>query len=302
MSMLIINADDFGLCSGVNRAVVEAHAQGVLSSASLMVNMEGFDEAVRLGKLQPGLDLGIHVTLAAGRPLCSPRNVPSLVDEEGRFLRRSVLLSRILRRQIELADLEREIHAQVDKFVASGLRAAHINGDQHVHIFPGVRDIIVKVASDLGVAVRIPAEKIFWRGKDIRALPAGATKLPMKISLKFLSRSLRQICQAHQLHTNDDFISLFGFFPRRPPCGSDLIRLLDSAGDGVTELMVHPAFVDDSLVRFWGGRNDWALDREREFEALVSNQFRNALRQKGILLGGYSALLRSPAPDLDNRA
>lgn len=287
---LIINADDFGLCSGVNRAIIEAHRKGVITSASLMVNLEGFDEAVDLARLTPSLDLGIHITLADVRPLCPPEQIPSLVDRRGYFLRRRRLLALLLRRKIQRSDIEREILAQVKKFLNTGLKTSHIDGDQHVHIFPVIRSIALDIARALGVAVRIPAERIIWRGGHLEDVPLAFFVFLAKTGLRVLSRSLRRACQTRQIPTNDYFTSLFGMLPRRTPCPDDFVKLANTVGSGITELMVHPAFTEESVVQFWGGRENLAVDREREFYALIGSDFINAIRRNGIVLSTYSAL------------
>ena len=83
---LVVNADDFGISRGVNRGIVEAHRQGIVTSASLMPNLPSAEDALTRATTCPGLGLGLHLTLTAGAPLQSPHTVPTLVDADGQFL------------------------------------------------------------------------------------------------------------------------------------------------------------------------------------------------------------------------
>ncbi len=66
---IIINADDFGLCDGVNEAVAQAHSDGILTSATIMVNMPAAEKAVKIAKKLPSLGIGVHLNLTEGRPI-----------------------------------------------------------------------------------------------------------------------------------------------------------------------------------------------------------------------------------------
>src|SRR5258706_14078771 len=82
---LIVNADDFGGSASINEAVIRAHRDGILTSASLMVNEPGFAEAVKLARENPTMGVGLHLTLLHGHSALSRKEIPDLVDEEGKF-------------------------------------------------------------------------------------------------------------------------------------------------------------------------------------------------------------------------
>ncbi len=134
----MINADDFGLLPEVNRAVIEVFRAGSLTSATLMVNAAGTDEAVDLARRHPGLAVGLHFTLTQGRPVSAPDRVPSLVDAEGVFWRRTDFERRLLCGRIRREDVARELNAQLTAFRATGLPISHIDSHHHVHMFPPV--------------------------------------------------------------------------------------------------------------------------------------------------------------------
>src|SRR5271167_461114 len=147
---LIVNADDFGLSHSVNEAVIRARGEGILTTASLMVNERGFDEAVKLAKENPQLGVGLHLTLLMGHSALPPEKIPNLVNARGEFSGKPVatgfryFFERDLREQ-----LRAEIHAQFEKFHATGLPLDHVNGHLHLHLHPVVFQILMKDAMQL---------------------------------------------------------------------------------------------------------------------------------------------------------
>ena len=148
---LIVNADDFGLSASVNQAVVRAHREGILTSASLMVNESGAAEAVHMARENPRLGVGLHLTLLLGRAALPPERIPGLVDARGEFSRHpartgwNYFFGRRLRSQ-----LRDEIHAQFEKFRATGLPLDHVNGHLHLHLHPVVFDLLMADRASLG--------------------------------------------------------------------------------------------------------------------------------------------------------
>jgi len=149
---LIVNADDFGLSRSVNEAVIRAHREGILTTASLMVNESGFDEAVKLAKENPKLGVGLHLTLLMGHSALSAEKIPGLVNARGEFSNSPVgvgmdyFFKRNLREQ-----LRAEIHAQFEKFHATGLALDHVNGHLHLHLHPVIFKILMEDAEQLGI-------------------------------------------------------------------------------------------------------------------------------------------------------
>lgn len=148
MKRLIVNADDFGLCRGVNLGILHAYQSGILTSATLMVNMPGAGEAFHLARQNPGLGVGVHITLTAGRPLAA--GVDSLTGPDGRFLRLPELAACAQREH-----LITEVGAQVQAFLAAGLQPTHLDSHHHVHRqIPAVAEAINQIAAELGLPVR----------------------------------------------------------------------------------------------------------------------------------------------------
>lgn len=158
----IINGDDFGFSHGVNQAIIKAHKEGVLTSTSLMVTGEAFDEAVDLAHAHPTLAVGLHLVLVCGRAALPPSQIPHLVDSTGNFPYSAATSG--LRYQFIQAtheELRQEIRAQLEKFRSSGLRLSHVDGHLHMHVHPVVLRILVDLADEFGIRViRLPHEEL----------------------------------------------------------------------------------------------------------------------------------------------
>jgi chitin disaccharide deacetylase len=149
MITLIVNADDFGYSHGVNYGILDSHLNGIVNSATMMMNMPGTDHAIELAKQHPSMEVGIHLVLTCGKPLL--QNVPSLVHDNSHFKPLSLLKERM---DIALDELEREWTAQIEKFLASGLTLTHIDSHHHVHTFEELLPIVQKLAKKYNVPVR----------------------------------------------------------------------------------------------------------------------------------------------------
>ena len=149
---LIVNADDFGRSASINQAVIRAHREGILTTASLMVNEPAIEEAVALAREHPELGVGLHLTLLCGHSALPPEQIPGLVDAKGEFTTNPAsagfryFFQRSLREQ-----LRQEIHAQFQRFRATGLPLDHVNGHLHLHLHPTVFRILMADSGQLGI-------------------------------------------------------------------------------------------------------------------------------------------------------
>lgn len=156
---LIVNADDFGRSKEVNAAVLAAHRQGILTSASLMVTGDAADEAVAMARETPALGVGLHLVLVAGRAASTPSELPHLVDAAGRFAGSPVAAGLRLARPAARREVEREIAAQLDRFAATGLPLSHVDGHLHLHTHPAVLDALLPLAARHGArGLRLPRD------------------------------------------------------------------------------------------------------------------------------------------------
>ena len=149
----IFNADDFGISKGVNAAIVKAHREGILNSASLMINQKYADEAVKLAKEMPELESGLHVNLTNEYPAAPAQKIPLLVDEHGKLKNGFVnllLLSFLKPRQLR-QQAETEMRAQIVKYLATGLPLQHLDSHRHVHMIPQIFKAMRKLQKEFEV-------------------------------------------------------------------------------------------------------------------------------------------------------
>lgn len=149
----IFNADDFGISKGVNAAIIKAHREGILNSASLMINQKYADEAVKLAKEMPELEIGLHVNLTNEYPAAPAQKIPLLVDEHGKLKNGFVnllLLSFLKPRQLR-QQAETEMRAQIVKYLATGLPLQHLDSHRHVHMIPQIFKAMRKLQKEFEV-------------------------------------------------------------------------------------------------------------------------------------------------------
>jgi chitin disaccharide deacetylase len=268
---LIVNADDFGLSHSVNEAVIRAHRDGVLTAASLMVNEPGCDEAVKLAKENPKLGVGLHLVLLQGHSTLPPGKIPGIVNSRGGFSNSPVgtgmsyFFKRGLREQ-----LRAEIHAQFEKFHATGLPLDHVNGHLHLHLHPTVFKILMEDAERLGVKRMRLTREPFWmdvplaRGNRLYR----STHAAIYLCLSWLAQSALR--RKNIRHTQ----RVFGLLQNARVDEPYLLKLLPILPDGDSELYSHP-----SLDEF-----------KHEFDALVSLRVKAQIEKLGIDLIRYQDL------------
>lgn len=256
MIKIIINADDFGLCSCVNEGIVQAHRQGSLSSATLMANMPGFDQAVALAGDNPRLGVGIHLNLVRGLPLSPPSAVSTLLGTDGRFLGSPVkLMRRLAAGRARLDEVERELRAQVEKTLGAGIKPSHLDSEKHLHAYPPVFRIAVRLASEYGIG-RIR----FIREFRLSRHPAQSAKAWL-LSL-WSARVLADIRSAG-LMIPDRF---YGICNSGRMTAAALRRLIERPGEGSVEIMVHPGFARPELFALEALTGPYYINRFREGE------------------------------------
>jgi hopanoid biosynthesis associated protein HpnK len=268
---LIINADDFGRSRSINDAVIEAHREGVLTTASLMVNEAACAEAVSMAKANPRLGVGLHLTLLCGRSGLTQAQIPGLVNSRNEFTDdpfkagTSYYFNRRLRGQLRL-----EVHEQFRRFRATGLPMDHVNGHLHMHLHPVVFRILMEDAAELGIGcVRLTADP-FWL--NLR-LAKGQLLYRLSHAIIFqalAARARRELEKRGFRHTQ----RVFGLLQNARVDEDYMIRLLAQLPEGDSELYSHP-----SLDSF-----------KNEFAALVSPRVRQQIEARGIQLIRYHDL------------
>lgn len=268
---LIVNADDFGLSASVNAAVIRAHREGILTSASLMVNEPGCAEAVQLARVNPRLGVGLHLTLLMGQAALPPEKIPGLVNAQGRFSDSPVGVGMNYFFRPSLRDhLRAEIHAQFEKFRATGLPLDHVNGHLHLHLHPVVFKILMADADTLGIRhLRLTRDCLsrsnrMTQGRRFYRISHAA------IYDRLSARARRPLQQRRIKHAQ----ITFGLLQDSHVDEDYVLKLLPELPDGDSELYSHP-----SLDKF-----------KHEFAALISPRVKERVQQLGIELIRYQDL------------
>jgi chitin disaccharide deacetylase len=240
---LIINADDFGLAPGVNRAIVELQQAGALSSTTLMATAAYFSAAVYLAFAQPSLAVGCHVVLVDGSPCLHAGEVPSLLCP-GDVFRPTVgsFLRDLLRGRIREQEIEAEAIAQIRRIQSSGLTVSHIDSHKHLHAFPRVLAPLLRAARQCGVfCVRNPFEPR-WSLRATRG--ASAWRRTQVRAMQTQRRAFTRLTTEHGMMTADGSI---GVLATGTLDDSILRSLLQAMPRGTWELVCHPGYNDQAL-------------------------------------------------------
>ena len=279
MKKVIVNADDFGRHELINRAVERAFDTGCLKSATLMAGGIAFDDAVALAKKISGLGVGIHFTLANGNPILPPKEIPSLVTEEGIFHGDYVkFLKRYLSGKISLDEVRSELAAQLEKIQRAGLRLTHVDSHQHLHHVPGIVKIVLDLAQAAGIrSMRVANAKLF--DGELDSLGKFVGRLGLSSLAKFA------ICQARKKNFKmpEHFA---GIVAGESVSENFMIKLIEHLQDGTTEVMLHPGTDNKILQDFC----EWEHDFEEELAAVTSPKVLNLLAEKNISAVNFSAL------------
>jgi len=285
---LIVNADDLGLTAGVNRAIMEAHARGVVTSATLMANGAAFDDAIERALSAPGLSVGCHVVLVDGTPLSNYGSVPTLVADHsagtGRFYSRlSAFAARAVFGRFDHDQLVGEIVAQVRKVQAAGVDVSHLDTHKHTHIFPSILAALIKAARICGVpAIRNPVVPVnAIRMGQLAGKPGLWKRYGQVRILRRFAPQFRMRVKRAGLVTPDGVVGVVetGSFD-----GSLLRRMLENLPEGTWELVTHPGYADAELRRV---RTRLLGSREEELRLLISRELREFLDAQRIQLTSY---------------
>ncbi|SCZ02003.1 chitin disaccharide deacetylase [Alkaliphilus peptidifermentans] len=249
MKRLIVNADDFGLTNGCNLGIIEAMKFGIVSSTTLMINMPNAIEAVTLAQENNISTIGLHLTLTCGEPLSPKNEVASLVDNNGNFYKRSKSLLPIM----DLSEVEYELRNQIVAFIKTGLKLSHLDSHHHIHMYDGIREIVAKLA------------------------------LEFDVPLRHANNECKCIYQEMGIKTTDYFT--WEFYGEKATI-NNFKKLINDFDDGIMEIMVHPAFLDQELMK----HSTYNLQRENEYKILTSTEIKELIVEEGIELISFNDL------------
>lgn len=270
---VIVTGDDFGWDERVNLSIADAHRNGILGSASLMVTGGAVDQAVELAKSMPDLKVGLHLAVTRSKAMLPQDEAPTITDARGWLghdLTRTGILYFFSRKA--RAELKREITAQFAAFARTGLALDHVDVHNHMSLHPTVLGLLLDIGRDYGVkAVRLPYEPL----TPISKLTDGN---PLPFALRWLllmpwAMAVKRRLRARAILCND---RLFGI--RHTGCiGRAVLRgmLSNLPAAGLTEIHLHPGL--------------GAPDDDRERDALTNPEIRQLVKTLGLRLTSYGA-------------
>ncbi len=245
---LIINADDFGLTRGVNRAIEELHRAKVLTSATLMATGAAFEDAAAIARANPTLGVGCHIVLTDGVPASPPETIPTLIGPDGKNFRSSFVdfIQALLRGRIREEDIRRETLAQIQKLQQAGIHPTHLDTHKHTHLFPAVcRPLLVLAEQNSIHGIRQPFEQP-W------SLALGHGRRIRRLQVKLLGSLNRDFEQQPQIRTRRILTpdGTIGISATGNLYGETLREILHGLPDqGTYELVCHPGYNDSDLDR-----------------------------------------------------
>jgi chitin disaccharide deacetylase len=288
MKRLIINADDFGLAPGVNRAIIELGQAGALSSTTLMATALYFSPAVHMAFEQPRLAVGCHVVLVDGSPYLPLNEVPSLLDPQnssafrvsaGRFL------ADVVRGRVREQEIEAEAVAQIKRIQSSGLTVSHIDSHKHVHALPRVLAPLLRAAQQCGVpCVRNPFEP-WW---SLRATRSASSFRRLQVhAMRTQERQFSRLVSRHNMTSADGSIGLLATGTLNEAVLRSILRAMP---EGTWELVCHPGYNDAALDKV---RTRLRTERETERGALLEVIPETLKSDEALALIDYHQLGRS---------
>jgi predicted glycoside hydrolase/deacetylase ChbG (UPF0249 family) len=265
MKQLIINSDDYGRTPDISRGIREAHLRGVVTSTTCMMNIPttASDIAVALQET-PNLGMGVHLVLTMGSPVSAPETVRSLVDEKGNFYKYEPLRKRLS--ELDMDEVKREWRAQIGLFIQAARRKpTHLDSHHHSSYFsPELFRGMLELAKEYNCAIRFPFTEVS------REIEETAGHVP-------------GLMQEFNPPRPDMF---FVSFYDEGATKEVLLNILDSVGEGTSEMMCHPGFVDEAFAR----ESVYNAQRIRELEILTDPAVRDAIEARNIKLVSFAGL------------
>ena len=257
---LVVTADDLGLSPAVTKGILESHRRGIVRSTSLIVTADSSAEAAAQARMEPDLEVGLHLDLVGGWPVSDPAAVRSLIDDEGRFPGLAELTKRLLSGRVRVGELAAEVRAQAALARSWGILPLAWDSHRHVHLMPPIARVVGRMARDEGVRwVRRARSPRTWTGPKQTALRAA---------------TFASAIAFRGIPGNRWYIDITSERPRLDAAG---IALLATYG-GLGEIGAHPGYIDDEL------RAADALvdDRPKDLEVLTDPLLQTALGSEAV--------------------
>ncbi|MBP1038637.1 MULTISPECIES: chitin disaccharide deacetylase [Serratia] len=250
--ILIVNADDFGMSKGQNYGIIESYNNGIVTSTTAMVTSPYVTHAAKLSQKHPGLGVGLHFTLTYGRPLTAMKKLVNEKGELGKWL-----WEYAQKGMVEPAEITAELNAQFERFIdIFGRTPTHLDSHHFVHMLPQIYPLVEHFANKKSLPLRIDRREI--KKHDI---------------------------QFNNFRSTDYFDSSFYGDTISETLILQLLDDADKRGDKSLEIMCHPAFLDDTILK-----SSYSYPRVKEIEILTSQNLKREIIYRGYILGNYSSI------------
>jgi predicted glycoside hydrolase/deacetylase ChbG (UPF0249 family) len=271
---LIVTADDYNTDPERNRGILETVSKGIVTSVSVLANLPWEKNALTELKAACGQRIGIHLNLTRGKPLCS--GFKTLTDEAGNFFLKRTAWRKAMLGMFDLQETKKELSAQIEHLMTAGIVPDHIDGNNHIHVFPGIATVVARLAQHYGIRnVRLPLEAFSFLRQY------GQPNALKKYFIGLLAKRARPIFRNHGLCFTEHFAGIQ--FPAVANTAS-LRAFLQTLPQGVTELMCHPGFKNYT-------RNPFSTEeREQELYSLTHQDVLEDIRRLNINLISYGEL------------
>ena len=291
MRRLIVNADDFGYTSGVNRAIVEAHSRGVVTSSTLMANGAAFAEAARLAQTVPDLSVGCHVVLTDGDPVLGSERLPSLTSTSHFRDGMVAFAARAIAGEMDADEITAEASAQIRKIQAAGIAVSHFDTHKHTHLFPKILRPLLRAAAQSGVrAVRNPfGPRLPLRSNHLLSRPSLWTRYAEVCVLGTFAGKFREAVDKEGFITPDGTL---GIVVTGALDETLFYAIARSIPEGTWEFVCHPGYNDADLRT---GKTRLRESREIELRVLTLAAAREVLAEQQIELISYRELAPRPS-------
>lgn len=251
---LIINADDFGLTTKVNEAIVQCMEFGLVRSTTIMMNQPGTLDAIHRYHKGEVPELGLHLTITTGKPIANPSEISSLVNDNGYFLSRSELTNK---EDIDSSELLIELNAQYQLAIQSGLKLNHLDSHHFATLYPSLKPVFIEFANTIGLPCR--RVDVITEGQDELAVTTpDAFDINFYDSGATLQALQQRILEQKSMHPN-----------------------------GTVEFMCHPGLSDDHELT---SLSSYTSARSKETRILTSNELKVWLEDHGIRAAGFDSL------------
>jgi hopanoid biosynthesis associated protein HpnK len=280
MKQLIITSDDFGLSGGVNRAVEQAWRNGLLTVASIMPGAGAFSEAVTIARRNPGLQVGLHLTLVQGKSVLPPTELPGLVDEQGNFSSNPVAAGfRYFFDRGLYCQLKREIEAQINTVLDAGIELSHIDGHLNIHLHPTVLRILAELMPRYGISTfRLSRERLSHNLRFDRERKFG--KALESLIFGFLADHARAELDRLGISYASE---VKGVLNSGRMTEGYILNMVDGLQDGLTEMYFHPGILPDAEI----SRRMPEYRHQEELAAITSPAVRARLQELQIRVQNY---------------